>query len=108
HPGRRAQGSREELIPNRRIAPLRGAIRTLMAALPDHSPWRPMQAADLAAVQAIADRVHPDFFEAPAILAEKHALYPAGCFVHRSGDAISGQISGQISGYVFAHPWPRG
>jgi ribosomal protein S18 acetylase RimI-like enzyme len=66
-----------------------------MTLTPPH--WRAMSADDLAAVQAIADRVHPDFFEAPEVLAEKLSLNPAGCFVSQGESGIMG--------YVFAHPW---
>jgi GNAT superfamily N-acetyltransferase len=62
--------------------------------------WRPMAAADLPAVAAIADIVHPGFFEAPEVLAEKRALFPDGCLL-LEGDA------GPM-GYIFTHPWPRG
>ncbi|SFZ84804.1 Ribosomal protein S18 acetylase RimI [Devosia enhydra] len=63
--------------------------------------WRPMAADDLPAIQAIADRVHPDFFEAPAVLAEKFALAPEGCRVLEAE-------AGGLAGYVFSHPWLRG
>ncbi|ABD07916.1 GCN5-related N-acetyltransferase [Rhodopseudomonas palustris HaA2] len=60
--------------------------------------WRPMTAADLAAVNAIAAQVHVAFPEDPAIFAERLALYPAGCFVlDREPDGIGG--------YVVSHPW---
>jgi len=66
----------------------------------DQPSWRPMRSDDLAAVQVISDAVHPGFFEAPAVLAEKYRLYPAGCFVLQSG--------GDLLGYVFTHPWRTG
>ena len=59
--------------------------------------WRPMIAADLPAVQALADAVHPDFPEDAAVFADRLALHPAGCFALQ-GDA------GAI-GYVLSHPW---
>ena len=40
--------------------------------------WRNMSAYDLDAVEAIAEVVHPAFFEAPEVLAERRQLYPNG------------------------------
>jgi GNAT superfamily N-acetyltransferase len=60
--------------------------------------WRPMVAVDLTAVYALSEILHPDYIERAAVLAEKLALFPEGCFVlaetHRA-----------ISGYCFSHPW---
>lgn len=53
---------------------------------------------DLPAVNTIAAEVHPAFFERPEVLAEKLALYPAGCFVLERGSGPSG--------YLLSHPWP--
>ncbi len=62
--------------------------------------WRAMQEADLAAVNRIADLVHPDFPEAAEIPAERLRLYPAGCLVlDRNGEAL---------GYAVSHPWHAG
>jgi len=62
--------------------------------------WRPMTPSDLAAVSAIAARVHPDYPEDDAVFAERLALYPAGCFVLAHGiDAL---------GYLISHPWHLG
>ena len=47
--------------------------------------WRPMTEADLPAVQAMADRLHPHHPEAPAVFAERLALAPAGCRVLAAG-----------------------
>lgn len=55
-----------------------------------------MRAADLAAVSALADRIHIEHPEAPAIFAERFALYPAGCFSLVEG--------GTVLGYAIAHP----
>ncbi|MDE2200731.1 MAG: GNAT family N-acetyltransferase [Rhodospirillales bacterium] len=57
-----------------------------------------MRAADLPAVTAIAAVVHPGYPEDDAVLAERLALYPQGCFVlaHEGGGAI---------GYLLSHPW---
>ncbi len=59
--------------------------------------WRAMTPGDLPAVLAIADAVHPDFPEDPAIFAERLALHPEGCRVLDRGDAILA--------YVLSHPW---
>ncbi|KIZ47991.1 GCN5 family acetyltransferase [Rhodopseudomonas palustris] len=56
-----------------------------------------MQAVDLAAVQAIADRVHRDYPEDQSVFAERLALCPGGCHVLESAD--------QRYGYVVSHPW---
>ncbi len=59
--------------------------------------WRPMQAADLAAVNAIADQVHQTYPEDPQVFTERLALFPAGCRVAAAGE--------QVLGYAVAHPW---
>lgn len=59
-------------------------------------PWRAMTADDLAAVCAIADRVHVEYPEDSAVFAERLALYPQGCFVLELGE---------LAGYVISHPW---
>jgi ribosomal protein S18 acetylase RimI-like enzyme len=59
--------------------------------------WRLAAASDLAAISAIAARLHPDLPESPAVLAEKMRLYPGGCRVLVAGD--------RIVGYGLAHPW---
>ena len=59
--------------------------------------WRPMILADLPAVQALADRLHPHHPEAPAVFAERLALAPAGCQVLAAGAALLG--------YAISHPW---
>ena len=60
--------------------------------------WRPMSAADLAAVVTIAEVVHVAHPEDPAVFAERLALYADGCLV-LVDDA------GAIVGYAVAHPW---
>lgn len=62
--------------------------------------WRNMTAFDLTAVDAIANQVHPDFFEASDVLAERQALYPNGCYLLEIGE--------RPAGYVLSHPWRRG
>ena len=59
--------------------------------------WRTMSALDLAAVEAIADVVHKDFFEAPEVLAERRRLYPNGAHLLEVGE--------RPVGYVLSHPW---
>lgn len=63
--------------------------------------WRAMAAADLAAAERIAARVHPDYPEDAAVFAERLSLFPEGCLVLVSP-------SGELGGYVIAHPWRLG
>jgi GNAT superfamily N-acetyltransferase len=62
--------------------------------------WRSMQPADIAAVHALSCRVHADYPERAAVLAEKLTLFPAGCFVLGAG--------ARILGYAVSHPWTKG
>jgi hypothetical protein len=59
--------------------------------------WRRAHAADLPAISAIAERMHPDLPERPDVLSEKMRLYPDGCRVLAADDGIVG--------YGLAHPW---
>jgi ribosomal protein S18 acetylase RimI-like enzyme len=59
--------------------------------------WRATTVADLPAVQALADVIHPDFPEEAAVFANRLALHPAGCFI------LVGN-TGTV-GYVLSHPW---
>jgi predicted N-acetyltransferase YhbS len=59
--------------------------------------WRVMTAADLNAVRAIADCVHPAYPEDAAVFAERLRLYPSGCRVLDDG--------GAVVGYLIGHPW---
>lgn len=59
--------------------------------------WRPLTAADLPGVLAVADCVHPAFPEDSAVFAERLQLYPAGCLAFSSGE--------DILGYAISHPW---
>ncbi|RXH17488.1 GNAT family N-acetyltransferase [Bradyrhizobium guangzhouense] len=59
--------------------------------------WRRAHAADLAAISAVAVRIHPDLPERPEVLAEKMRLFPEGCRVLVAGHGIAG--------YGLAHPW---
>jgi len=61
--------------------------------------WRTMSALDLANVEAIAEAVHKDFYESPAVLAERRRLYPNGRRLLEIGE-------GPV-GYVLSHPWKR-
>jgi ribosomal protein S18 acetylase RimI-like enzyme len=62
--------------------------------------WRAMSGYDFGAVFDIANKVHPGFFEAEAVLAEKFALYRNGCYLL--------EVSEKPAGYVLSHPWKRG
>jgi ribosomal protein S18 acetylase RimI-like enzyme len=59
--------------------------------------WRPARISDLAAICAIAARIHPDLPERPEVFAEKMRLYPDGCRTLVAGEAIAG--------YGLSHPW---
>lgn len=52
---------------------------------------------DLAAVDVIAAKVHPNFPEDVAVPAERLRLAPAGCYVLADDNGIVG--------YVVSHPW---
>ncbi|WDR07165.1 GNAT family N-acetyltransferase [Devosia rhodophyticola] len=69
-----------------------------MTTLTPH--WRCLTSTDLDALCAIADIVHPDFFEQPTVLAERAALYPEGARLL--------ELNGVASGYVLSHPWRFG
>ncbi len=56
-----------------------------------------MTSADLPAMFAIADVVHPNYPEDPAVFAERLTLYPYGCLVLMQGD--------RPVGYIVSHPW---
>ena len=58
--------------------------------------WRPMEAGDLDAVQAVAAEVHPGYPEERAVFAERLRLYPAGCRMAERG--------GAVVGYAILHP----
>jgi ribosomal protein S18 acetylase RimI-like enzyme len=62
--------------------------------------WRPMTAADLPAALAVADVVHPNYPEDPAVFTERLALYPRGCLVLARHD--------RLIGYIVSHPWSYG
>lgn len=62
--------------------------------------WRAMSGYDLNAVSSIAAKVHPGFFEADEVLAEKHTLYRNGCYIL--------EVAEKPAGYVLSHPWTSG
>ena len=62
--------------------------------------WRAMTAFDMPAVVDMAGKVHPGFFEAPEVLAERQQLYRNGCYLL--------EISEKPAGYVLSHPWRAG
>lgn len=62
--------------------------------------WRAMTGYDIDAVFDIANRVHPDFFEAREVLAERQQLYRNGCYLL--------EVSEKPAGYVLSHPWRLG
>lgn len=59
--------------------------------------WRPARTSDLAAISAIAARIHPALSERAEVLAEKMRLCPDGCGVLDTDQGIVG--------YGLAHPW---
>jgi GNAT superfamily N-acetyltransferase len=61
--------------------------------------WRPARASDLAAISAIAARIHPALFERSEVFAEKMRLCPDGSRVLAADVAIVG--------YGLAHPWKQ-
>jgi GNAT superfamily N-acetyltransferase len=59
--------------------------------------WRPATSGDLPNIVAIAAQVHPDLPERSAVLDEKRALFPQGCFCL--------DHYGRMVGYALSHPW---
>ncbi len=66
------------------------------ASDPGGSAWRAMVPADLDAVEALGDRVHPGLPESRAVFAERLALFPEGCIVLPGARGILG--------YGVSHP----
>jgi ribosomal protein S18 acetylase RimI-like enzyme len=56
-----------------------------------------MEAADVAAVAAIAGRVHLAYPEDEEVFAERQRLYPEGCRLL--------EVEGRPVGYILTHPW---
>jgi GNAT superfamily N-acetyltransferase len=69
-----------------------------MAADTQTSQWRLMEVGDLTSINAMANIIHPDFFEDAAVLSERLKLYPQGCFVLSGANA-------SLIGYAITHPW---
>ncbi len=61
--------------------------------------WRPMLPSDIAAAHALSDIVHPGYPEDRAVFEERLRLYPAGCYVLASADALKG--------YALSHPYVK-
>src|SRR5690348_12245337 len=59
--------------------------------------WRPMMAADLAAVERVAEIVHPLYPESEEVPRERLSLFPAGCL-------IAERAPGEVLGYAVSHP----
>jgi GNAT superfamily N-acetyltransferase len=59
-----------------------------------------MTAQDLAEVQVLADAIHIDHPEDPAVFAERLRLYPQGCLVLEGNE--------RLIGYALTHPWHFG
>jgi ribosomal protein S18 acetylase RimI-like enzyme len=62
--------------------------------------WRTMTGYDLDAVAQIAGVVHPGFYEAPEVLAERQRLYHHGAYLL--------EVNERPAGYVLSHPWRYG
>lgn len=62
--------------------------------------WRPMAAADIPAVLAIAAQAHPDFPEEACVFAERQRLHPGGAWLLL--------LDGLPAGYFIGHPWFAG
>ncbi len=60
------------------------------------SQWRPMTPDDILPVDEIGRIVHPDYPEDIAVLKDRLALFPAGCFVADGGETHLG--------YAVSHP----
>lgn len=62
--------------------------------------WRPMAAADLSQVERVANIVHVNYPEDPAVFADRLALFAPGC--------LMAEEDGEILGYCLAHPGTLG
>ena len=63
------------------------------------SAWRPMRTADVGRAAGLANSVHLSYPEDPAVIVDRLAIYPSGCFVLDDG--------GTLKGYMVSHPWVR-
>ncbi|TCM19896.1 acetyltransferase (GNAT) family protein [Novosphingobium sp. PhB165] len=59
--------------------------------------WREMREEDVAAVAEVAEAVHLDYPENPAVFAACFRLYPSGCHVLEDEQ-------GRVAGYLVSHP----
>ena len=57
--------------------------------------WRAMSGYDVDAVAEIAGVVHPDFFEAPEVLAERQRLYHYGSYLLEVNERPAGYVAGR-------------
>ncbi|WP_417578773.1 GNAT family N-acetyltransferase [Pelagibacterium sp.] len=62
--------------------------------------WRPLVSADIAAVSAIAAKIHHDFPEDDAVFADRQTIAEEFCFLL--------EIDGEPAGYLLAHPYRLG
>jgi len=62
--------------------------------------WRLLTTLDLPVVEAIAETVHPDFPEDPAVFSERQRLYAEGARLL--------ELNGVPAGYILSHPWRSG
>jgi GNAT superfamily N-acetyltransferase len=58
-----------------------------------------MRPADVAAAAELANAVHLAYPEDPAVVGDRLAIYPSGCFVLEDGASLEGQL--------LSHPWIR-
>lgn len=61
-----------------------------------HAEWRLMTSDDIPEVDAIGKVAHPDFPEDIAVVENRQALFPQGCFVAEGQD--------RLLGYAISHP----
>lgn len=78
------------------LSVLSGCQTAILAVMP-HAVWRPMTAADLTLVAAIAEQVHPDYPEGADVFAERLRLFGRTCLML--------EHAGQPVGYAIGHPW---
>jgi hypothetical protein len=73
------------------------SVKILAAAGKATLKWRAVTAADLAAIQRLADIQHVSLPERPEVFAEKFELFRDGCLVLVQ--------EGTVVGYCLSHPW---
>ena len=62
--------------------------------------WRALTGYDMPEVVRMAGVVHPSFYEAPEVLAERQRLYHNGAYLL--------EVNERPTGYVLSHPWMLG